>query len=146
MRKARVESLYIAGLDHFWFLFFKLVFGHWLGGGATPTNESDSQSPNPAMRRDSTLAVLNTYACSKPPTPRMREESRFHHRGDKSAEGEGRRMGRTQKGMDLRTLPNSRTPLSTVLHSKVNLSCAFLGISQVAHNCTRERNNVCKSC
>ena len=50
LRTARVESRYIAGLDHFWSLFFKPVFWHWLGGGATPTNESDSQSSNPVMR------------------------------------------------------------------------------------------------
>ena len=61
LRTARVESWYIAGLDYFWSLFFKPVFGHWLGGVATPI--SDSQSSNPVMRQDSTLAVLNAHAC-----------------------------------------------------------------------------------
>ena len=44
MRTARVESRRNAGLDHFWFLFFKPVSVHWLGGGGTPTNESDQPS------------------------------------------------------------------------------------------------------
>ena len=45
LRTARVESRRNAGLDHSWFLFFKPLTVHWLGGGATPTNESDQPSP-----------------------------------------------------------------------------------------------------
>ena len=39
----RVESWHIAGLDHFWFLLFKPVFVLWLGGGATPPNQTESR-------------------------------------------------------------------------------------------------------
>ena len=60
---ARVESGRNAGLDHYWFFFFKPVSVHWLGGGATPTNESDNWSSNPVMCRGVAFVGLNANAC-----------------------------------------------------------------------------------
>ena len=59
LRTTRVESRRIAGLDHFWFLFFKPVFVYWPGGGATPTNKTESWSSNPVMHRGVAFVVRN---------------------------------------------------------------------------------------
>ena len=55
----RISAL--SGLDHFWLL-FKLIFVYWPGGGAMPTNKTESWSSNPVMQRGVAFVILNANA------------------------------------------------------------------------------------
>ena len=69
----RVESRRNAGLDHFWFLFFKPVSVHWLGGGATPTNEADQPSPTQQCAE----ILLSPFSTHRPACKKLAEKERL---------------------------------------------------------------------